>query len=54
MSQNCHLKYLIYLSRIYRVRLVVCDLNFKVKLRFCGNLVGARSKTLQDPRKTKQ
>ena len=54
MSQNCHLSDYFYLSQIYRVRLVVCDLNLKVRLRFYGNLVGARSKTLQDPRKTKQ
>ena len=42
----------IYLESI-AWRLVVCDLNFKVKLRFYEHLVGARTKNLQDPRKTK-
>ena len=41
----------IYLESI-AWRLVVGDLNFKVRLRFYGNLVGGCSKTLQDPRKT--
>ena len=42
----------IYLESIVW-RLVVCDLNFKGRLRFYGNLVGTPSKTLQDPRKSK-
>ena len=42
----------IYLESI-AWRLVVSDLNFKARLRFYGNLVGARSKTLQVPRKKK-
>ena len=43
----------IYLESI-AWRLVVSDLNFKARLRFYGNLVGARSKTLQVPRKKKK
>ena len=46
-------KIVIYLSQIYRVTPCCLWPEFLVRLRFYGNSVGPRSKTLQDPRKTK-
>ena len=51
MSQNYHLSGLSISIESIAWRLVVSDLHFKARLRFYGNLVGTRSKTLQVPRK---